>query len=108
MAEYYTGIKNTDVYLYILTWEDVQEILISEKCMFKNLIVVKKKKQKNKKLIVVNICIKVIHIILIYMYKRTSGRTNNKMKQWLLVGNSERIVSDAFPFCLSIFSIVKN
>ena len=95
MVEYYAGIKNTDVYLYILTWEDVQEILISEKRMFKNLIVV-------------NICIKVIHIILIYMYKRTSGRTNNKMKQWLLVGNSERIISNAFPFCLSIFSIVKN
>lgn len=48
MAEYYTGIKNTDVYLYILTWEDVQEILISEKCMFKNLIVVKKKTKKQK------------------------------------------------------------
>lgn len=40
MAEYYAGIKNTNIYPYILTQEDIQEVLLSEKSMFKNLIVV--------------------------------------------------------------------
>ena len=53
MAEYYAGIKNTNIYLYILTEEDVQEVLLSEKSMFKNLIVV-------------HVCVKVMYVILIY------------------------------------------
>lgn len=67
MAEYYAGIKNTNIYLYILTQEDVQEVLLSEKSMFKNLIVV-------------HICVKVTYVILICKWRITSGRTNNKMK----------------------------
>lgn len=94
MAEYYAGIKNTNIYLYILTQEDVQEVLISEKSMFKNLIVV-------------HVCVKVTYVILICKQRITSGRTKNKMK--LLAGKRE-IIRNAFPFCLSIFSIntVKN
>lgn len=89
MAGYSAGIKNTNVYLCILTWEDVQEVLLSEKSMFKNLIVV-------------HICVKVMYVILKCKWTITSGRTN---KTKLLSGKREGIISNAFPFCLSTFSI---
>lgn len=78
-----------------MTWEDVQEVSLSEKSMFKNLRAV-------------HICVKVMYVILICKLRITSGRTNNKMK--LLAGKKEGIISNAFPFCLSIFSVntVKN